>query len=562
MKKGKRKGLLLLLFTILFNYFFWREAVGVNLLLFTAAINALIFYSYPNIRGIRAAQLVAIGSLLGALATVIFNSFLAQLGTVVSICLLNGYAMFPDAKSHISAFAASVSNLCGGFLVGIGKHYETDERFAPETGDEEVKPNKWKRYIKLGVIPVIIALAFYIIFSYANPVFAQIAERFNNLIFDFFERIFSGWTLERVAFTLLGVYLIAAVLFHWLPEFFPAAEADLSTKAKERDNERSFVGWLGLNGIKDETLVGAITLVLVNLLFLTVNIIDINWIWFGFNYEQGMDLSSLVHVGTYWLIFSILLAMGVLMYFFRGNQNFNKDNHTLKALAYLWIVQNVVMIISVVLRNYHYIDNHGLTYKRIGVYTFLLMTFLGLITVYVKISRQRSNFFLWRVNTWLAYGILVLFSFWNWDAFIAQYNIKTGIRQSLPEYTPKAGRNFKFNDDKVDMDYLLALSDKALPALLNHPNFEDEYFLGNNGTLRQMVKYKYERMEKEMANRSWLSYNWAEANAYAELHDYFVMNPDPEGPIEPEAPDPEITEQDSTAAPVEDTTLDSELNNQ
>lgn len=555
MKKGKRKGLLLLLFTILFNYFFWREAVGVNLLIFTAAINALIFYSYPSIRGIRAAWWVAIGSLLGALATVLFNSVLAQMTTVVSICLLNGYAMFPEAKSHISAFAATVANLCGGFIVGISKHYETDERFATETSEEEPKPSKWKRYVKLGVIPVVIAMAFYIIFSYANPVFGKIAEQFNEVIFDFFERIFSGWTVERIAFTLLGVYLVAAVLYHWLPEFFPAAEANLSSEAKQRENEKSFVGWLGLDGLKDETLVGAITLVLVNLLFLVVNIIDINWIWFGFNYEEGMDLSSLVHVGTYWLIFSILLAMATLMYFFRGNQNFNKDNTTLKALTYIWIVQNVVMIISVVLRNYHYIDNHGLTYKRIGVYTFLLMTFLGLITLYIKISRQRSNFFLWRANTWLAYGVLVLFSFWNWDAFIANYNVKTGIRQSLPKYESKNGRGRKFNDDKVDMDYLLALSDKALPALLEHPNFEDEYFIGSSGTLKQMVKYKYQRMEKRMANNSWLSWNMADTRALEQLHDYFEAHPD-KGPEPVEDADVEEI-QDMPIEPTIDSTENS-----
>ncbi len=532
MEKGKRKGLLLLVFTMLFNFFFWREEAGLNLLLFTLAINSLIFYSYTNIRGLRAAWLVAIGGMLGAIATVVFNSGVAQIATIVSICLLNGYAMFPEAKSNISAFAATITNLCGGFLMGLLKHYEKDERFTEEP-IEEVKPKKWRRYVKLGVIPVIIALTFYIIFSIANPVFAQIAERFNNLIYDILEKIFGGWTIERVGFTLLGAYFILAILYHWLPEFFPPAEANLDDRAKERENESSFIGWLGLSGIKDETLIGAITLVLVNLLFLTVNAIDVNYLWFNFNYEDGMDLSSLVHEGTYWLIFSILLAMGILMYFFRGNQNFNKDNSILKILSYTWVLQNVVMIVSVVIRNYRYIDTHGLTYKRIGVYIFLLMTFMGLLTLYVKISSQRSNFFLWRINSWLAYGVLVLFSFWNWDAFIANYNMaivtqnteKTTEKDLPADESPK-GRQVWLNNEKVDVDYLLALSDKALPALLNHPNFEDEVYIGSEGTLRQMVRYKYERMERKMANRTWLSYNWADAKALQQLKDYFDAHPD------------------------------------
>jgi hypothetical protein len=532
MEKGKRKGLLLLLFTLLFNFIFWREAAGLNLLLFTLAINSLIFYSYPNIRGLRAAWLVAIGGMLGAIATVVFNSGVAQIATIVSICLLNGYAMFPEAKSNISAFAATVTNLCGGFLMGLIKYYEKDERFEEES-TEEVKPKKWKRYVKLGVIPVVIAFTFYIIFSIANPVFAQIADRFNNLILDILEKIFSGWTIERVGFTLLGAYLILAILYHWLPEFFPPTEANLDDKATERENESTFIGWLGLSGIKDETLIGAITLVLVNLLFLTVNVIDVNYLWFNFNYEDGMDLSSLVHEGTYWLIFSILLAMGILMYFFRGNQNFNKDNTILKILSYTWVLQNVVMIVSVVIRNYRYIDTHGLTYKRIGVYVFLLMTFMGLLTLIVKISSQRSNFFLWRINSWLAYGVLVLFSFWNWDGFIANYNIKIVAQNSkeadviaLPNYEPTNARRSRINNDKVDIDYLLALSDKALPALLNHPNFEDEAYIGSEGTLRQMIKYKYERLERKMANSTWLSYNWADSNALQQLKEYFDAHPD------------------------------------
>jgi hypothetical protein len=260
--------------------------------------------------------------------------------------------------------------------------------------------------------------------------------------------------------------------------------------------------------------------------------------------------------------------MGILMYFFRGNQNFNKDNSILKILSYTWVLQNVVMIVSVVIRNYRYIDTHGLTYKRIGVYVFLLMTFMGLLTLIVKISSQRSNFFLWRTNSWLAYAVLVLFSFWNWDAFIAQYNMKIVVTNSnktdviaLPDYETTNGRRSRFNNDKVDIDYLLALSDKALPALLKHPNFEDEYFVGSSGTLRQMVKYKYERLEHKMENRSWLSYNWAEAHALQQLKDYFEAHPEKvkEVDAEPVETAVEPITNDSLVAPVGDSSSYEEI---
>ncbi|CAN5361214.1 hypothetical protein BH09BAC1_BH09BAC1_09310 [soil metagenome] len=523
MKSKASKGLLLLLFTVLFNYLFWQEDAGLNLLLFTAAINLLLFYLYPEIRSKRAAWLVAIGSLLGALATVIFNSGISKIATVVSIGLLNGFAMFPAAKSIISAFAATITNLCGGFMVGLFKHYEADERFSGAEPETAPKPRKWKRVVKLAVIPIIITVVFYFIFAMANPVFAKIAEQFNDFIINIFDRLFSGWTIERIGFTLLGTYLVGTMLYHWLPEFFPPAETNLDNAATPRENESSFISWLGLQGIKDETLVGIITLVMVNLLILALNIIDISTLWFKFNYQDGMDLSSLVHVGTYWLIFSILLAMAILMYLFRGNQNFNTNNKVLKALTYTWILQNTIMVISVVIRNYHYIENHGLTYKRIGVYTFLLMTVLGLVTLIFKIGQKRSNFFLWRINTWLAYGLLLVASFCNWDYFIACSNIHTVKAQTLPDYQPKKR---KVKTDKVDMDYLLSLSDKALPALLTHPKFEEPYYIGTSGTLKELVKYRYQRMSSRVGQRSWLSYNFADAKALQELEAYFTAHPE------------------------------------
>ena len=65
---------------------------------------------------------------------------------------------------------------------------------------------------------------------------------------------------------------------------------------------------------------------MVNVLLLVVNIIDINWLWIDFNPKSIDNLSQLVHEGTYVLIFSILLSMAIIEYFFRGNINFYKKN--------------------------------------------------------------------------------------------------------------------------------------------------------------------------------------------------------------------------------------------
>src|SRR5207344_2440265 len=70
----------------------------------------------------------------------------------------------------------------------------------------------------------------------------------------------------------------------------------------------------GIMAIKNLYTVGLISLVLLNILLLIVNSIDISYIWFGFN-AQEVNLYKMIHDGTDLLIFSIVLAILVLLIF-------------------------------------------------------------------------------------------------------------------------------------------------------------------------------------------------------------------------------------------------------
>src|SRR4029078_3225426 len=128
------------------------------------------------------------------------------------------------------------------------------------------------------------------------------------------------------------------------------------------------------------------------------NCVDITYVWFGFTYNNDINLSEYVHEGTGLLIFSILLAMVLLLFFFRGNLNFYKQNKWLRAGAYAWLLQNSILAVSVLFRDYYYIQHYGLAYKRIGVLIFLAMVLMGLITVFIKIQKRKTAYYLLRVN--------------------------------------------------------------------------------------------------------------------------------------------------------------------
>ncbi len=103
------------------------------------------------------------------------------------------------------------------------------------------------------------------------------------------------------------------------------------------------------------------------------------------------------------------------------------------------------MLISTALKNGMYIDEYGLTYKRIGVFIYLLLTSIGLITTYIKIAQHKTASFLIRINSWLFYFVLVVSCFVNWDLVITNYNIR------------HSGNRTK--------TYLLYLSETNLPQL-------------------------------------------------------------------------------------------------
>jgi hypothetical protein len=178
-----------------------------------------------------------------------------------------------------------------------------------------------------------------------------------------------------------------------------------------------------------------------------VNAVDINWIWLGFEPAPGFDLTQFVHEGTYVLIFSILLAAGIMLWFFRRNLNFYQPGlPLLRWGATLWVVQNVVLAISVGLRNYYYIVYTGLAYKRIGVYGFLLLTLFGLGTVLLKIWQRRSAFNLVRLNSWAVYALVLGLAAGNWEIWIAEYNLQAGFA-------------------RLDIGFLLNMPPRVLPVL-------------------------------------------------------------------------------------------------
>ena len=181
-----------------------------------------------------------------------------------------------------------------------------------------------------------------------------------------------------------------------------------------------------------------------------------------YNYEQFFEvvqksnLSSDTHERVNAVIFSTIMAVGVILFYFKGGFNFDEKAINLKKLAKIWILLNGILILCAIIKNSEYVSFFGLTYKRLGVYAFLILAIIGLVISFVKITKQKTNAFLFNQMIWYCYGTILLCSFVNWGNLITHYNISVnkGVEQlflSSLNFNHKAYYDyFKLHPEEVE----------------------------------------------------------------------------------------------------------------
>jgi len=493
---------------IVFNLVFWNEKLGLNTAFFDALIIIGILSFYPDSRK-RSVVLWLLAAHLLCLGAVLFhNTTLSKFGLIATLILFAGFAQY----YHRSLWYAGGSMLLNLILLPASM-----TELLQRSGATKRKNMVLRKAFRFAIVPLLLLGLFTMLYSFGNNIFSEWTTNIGTAINKFFNSIFANFSWPRFFFFLLGLGLAGFFLLKSNSNYFSNVESkstDELSRKKLSLKERLRVGGRQLTltlmgklakgnmAIKNLNLVGIISLVLLNLLLLVINIIDVSNIWFNPGYVKNSNLYNLIHEGTDLLIFSIVLAMLVLLIFFKGNLNFYQRNKWLKYGAYAWIIQNSILVISVLLRDYYYIRDAGLAYKRIGVLFFLALVLFGLITVFIKIRWKKTNYYLMRVNAWAVIVLLVGSTMVNWDEYIARYNI------AHKETTP------------IDVDFMASLGNKALPILDRHIDDLKKHgvLLEERGFRRsscadcwlQKLKSNKENYLLEQNRYSWLSWNYAD----------------------------------------------------
>jgi hypothetical protein len=452
--------LLALLGSLAFTFLCYDREPGLNVFLISLITLSALFYERKG-KGLP-------WFFMGAyLYTGIFT-FLnpwdgAILVHVMSFVVLCGALACPERTSVYLLGIIGGTNLPAGMFIG---------RFTGRKTDMKTHWTAGSLANILGGITLSALLMFVFASLYAssNPLFEKALD---SIDLGF---IGSGWFW----FTILGFLLYFNLLNPYDPDRLLALDRQFSDNLSAPGEPLSEGR---LKRLKQENLWGTMTMSSLNALLIFYLALD--WIYLGQqNLQSPASQSEAVHAGVEALIFSIVLAMGLLLIFFRGDLNYFTGKRWLCRLSLFWLALNGLLLFQVLLKNSLYVYYSGLTGKRLGVFLFLILVGIGLGTVLLKIQKKRSLMFLIRRNSLAVFMVLTGCIALPWGPMITAYNLRALSAPDL-EYLLKLP-----NDNSIQLqEFVKAHPDKVTPEQ------------------RQRISERYRNYTEAEAARNWREWN-------------------------------------------------------
>jgi hypothetical protein len=439
--------------TALADQLFYRHAPGASVAIFVAALCAAALVTNP-VRARRTELAASTAVLVAALLPALehfgpLSLVFAGAGACVFVLLATGWPPRPAVERVADVGWMIVS---GPFRLtadlGGAIHEARQRDFAKHGANWAVA---W-------IVPVVLGGVFLLLFAQANPLvedwFTSFdVSRWNNL--DLVRPLF--W-LAVIALTWpfllvrLGSKPTLQDVVNFLdpsPLPFPAsqsptAQSPAATAAAAMASLQAAGSLFGRTAIVR-------SLVLFNALFAVQSALDIAYLWGGLALPAGMSYGSYAHRGAYPLIVTALLAGAFVLAAMRPGTSIERSG-LVRVLVFLWIGQNVLLVLSSMLRLDLYVDVYSLTEWRCAAFVWMLLVAAGLVLIVARIALDRSNSWLIWGNAAVLAVTLYVCSLVDFSGMIAQFNVMHS-------------RDVTGAGEPIDVAYLCGLGPAALPAL-------------------------------------------------------------------------------------------------
>jgi hypothetical protein len=482
MNKELIKLLLSSLGALLYTWLFWDQDKGINLLIFTSFTLVAVWQVFPETQDKKEVLLAMFATLLTALIYVVQHSTLSLIAHYISFFLWIGLLQ-----------QQTIRFIFFGFLLGFYSFFSVPaaaKRILTKQLPKAYSFHALSHWLPFVLIPCTLVFLLGGLYYRANLPFARMVD---------FVIPYISWDIANISW---AIWLMVKGLFVCMALLVAAPgalklsqrEAQFPAYLNRYNRKRKAAKGTSVLGLKREYWAAITTLATLNLLLFFVNVADLRFVWFGSAPASAQELSQYVHEGTYLLILALLIAMAVLLWYFRGNLNFYQDTGLLKKMAYIWLAQNAMLAISVGIRNWAYVQEYGLAYKRLGVFWFLLLVAFGLFTLVQKITSKHSLFHLANRNGWAIFLSLLMASAINWDCTITRYNLSLAPEKSL------------------DARFLFyGISDHNLSLLWKHKALIAQQSSWDEQRIERELHSKYRKFEERMKSQAWKAWNIKDA---------------------------------------------------
>lgn len=347
------------------------------------------------------------------------------------------------------------------------------------------KKNKWVINILIVTIPLCIVLLFLKLYQAADESFYELTKFLN---------------LDWISWNFLLIYLFLTLFLYGFFHFNTHKDVDQLEEDLSNEIPTTYADKIqDFFGIHNEAKVAISILIALNALLLLYNALDIRFVFVDINDPTRLSsLSDIVHQGVYALIASIVMVILIVTYLLRGQLNF-RDNKYIKPLILFWLFQNLLMILTTSMKNYEYIEFWGLTYKRIGVFVYLFLAFVGLVLTVIKVQRKKSIWYLFRTTTFVFAVCLTALLTFNWNRFIASYNL-THVQA-----------------ERIDFYYLKDLGAETYPYIIDYHTHVQAVDEGIIIDIAESIPNALIDLKEQQENTSWRSIVWSDYRLEKEL---------------------------------------------
>ncbi|KFC19735.1 DUF4173 domain-containing protein [Chryseobacterium sp. FH1] len=404
---------------------FYKEYIALNLGIFAIFLSILTFTQTKSEFRNKTFLALFVTSIFSSFAFAWFGDAISFVAVFVSVFLLRFQGTYPKLKPFLY-----IEVLLINLFSFLGRVFNTEQWYEkPKEGKSFAK-----KLITFVLIPGLFVTIFFFIYSFGSDHFANL---FNDSELDF-------EPLTVIILAVIGFYIgfifwnsgVERFIFkqnhHLKDDFFGIIKLEKPTF--------SFLD------IDSERVSGFISLSALNIL-LMIFIVTYNYEQFYEVTSSADTLSAETHDRVNAVIMSIIMAILVILFYFKNGFNFDEKAKTLKISAKIWIVLNGTLVLSAIIKNAEYISGFGLTYKRLGVYAFLTMALIGLILTFIKIQKKKTNAFLFNKMFWASYGLILVCSYVNWGGIITFNNIQ---RKDFADNYHLVSINY---NEKILLDY-------------------------------------------------------------------------------------------------------------